>query len=108
MRRLLAVIVILGAQVCSAGMVTYAGNAFTTTAQGAGSLNATFDFSAPLSNGATLTATDIASFSITAAGRTITSSDAYTFSDFAFVIGAGLLPVAWHFLISKIVQPPRD
>ena len=105
MKSTIALLALFGSQLASADAVlTYTGQAFNKTGAGAGSLTATFKFSSPLTASTTLTAADVASFSITSAGRTITSADAYTFSDFGFVLGADSLPTSWHIEVEKNIE----
>ena len=85
-------------------ILQYTGNPFTTTTAGSGNVTATFQFAGPLTNGSTLTLADVVSFSISAAGRTTTSADTYSFVDIAFVIGPSLLPVSWHFEFERNIE----
>lgn len=85
-------------------ILTYDGNTFIDTGTGPGQLVATLEIGGPLANGATLTAEDIVTYSITAAGRTITNLDAPTFAFFDLRIGANLLPNLWQFEVELNVE----
>jgi hypothetical protein len=78
-------------------IVTYTGQAFTFTDAGGGNVTATFDFTIPLTNGAVLNETHVSTWSMSAAGRTITDSAA-TFFVAEFTIGPSLLPTSWAFV----------
>ena len=104
MKTAIALLALLGSQLASANSVlTYTGQAFNDGAAGAGSVTATIEFSKPLVAGITLTAADIVSFSISALGNTVTSSSAYTYSDFTFQLGADALPNVWRMAVEMNV-----
>ncbi|MEM8947318.1 MAG: hypothetical protein AAGD11_19245 [Planctomycetota bacterium] len=91
---LVSVAVLTALPSANADLVVYTGNPFATSSD---SVTATFDFSVPLLNGATLTEANIISFEISAIGRTITNLNA-SFFDAEFTIGPSGLPTGWAFV----------
>jgi len=87
-----------------ADIISYIGNEFDVTDAGAGNVEMTLEFSSDLVASSTLTLSDLRSWSITAAGRTITNNDSPTFAVASFLIGDNLLPVQWDFAIEKNIE----
>ena len=100
MKSTIALLALLGSQLASADVLTYTGKPFTEAYEGAGSVTATFVTKSALVAGTTLTAADIASFSVSALGFTVTNSDA-SFTSLKFVLGAGALPTSWNIAVEK-------
>lgn len=86
-----------------ADLVAYTGNAFTTTGSGPGHVTGLFDFNVALTDGAVLNETHLNSWSLSAAGRTLTS-DAASFLAAEFTIGPSLLPSSWEAIIEQNVE----
>ncbi len=94
----LVLIMTCGVSPSQAILITYTGNAFTTTppSPGPGNVTASFDFNTTLIDGQVYSLSDVSSWSMSAAGRAITNATA-SFSVAEFTIGSSLLPVAWAF-----------
>ena len=97
-----AAVLFIFASVLHAVPVTYTGDSISG-AVGSGNVTATFDFTTTLTAGATLTEADIASWSMSAAGRTIDSS-AFSYFEAEFNIGAALLPTSWYFVAEQDLE----
>lgn len=81
-------------------VLSYVGESFTMIhpSVGAGNVVATFEFNQPIIAGIVLDESDLKSWSVSAAGRTIDSSNTVTFFDAEFRIGVSLLPESWAFV----------
>jgi hypothetical protein len=86
----------------------YVGKPFTRINAGSGNVSMSVGFNEPLVALSVLDERDIAWFSITALGRTITDSDLPTFLIAEFTIGEDLLPTSWGFAVEKNVEGLAD
>ena len=88
-----------------AEQIKYTGPNFQLEEAGAGRVTATFTFHEPLINLAILDESDIAEWSMSAAGITITYSDA-SFFEADFVIGSDGLPELWEVNAESFLPGP--